>query len=310
LADGTSSLQLLTDPPRELRSAIGVYAAAFRHGLDAHWCEDDVLGPLVAAVPRSWVRADLAQYSPHEPRGREPLGPDADLEGLVRNLATAAVTIRIYNLEYTSAFRELAHACGGPVEDLVGDRERGVAAINLAAIVASPGAVTPAHPDRHHNLLFAVAGKKEVWVEDDPQPRRHHVRVVDYFRYPQKGIAELPPARLFILEPGDGIYIPPYTFHWTRVVDGPAMGISIGFSTPATKRAGVIQECDLRLRRLGLRPHPVDPFGQHAAIKARLGAAASALGRVRARIAARGRGDTVPSAALAGEEGGHGDSAP
>ena len=61
------------------------------------------------------------------------------------------------------------------MRDLVGDDEGGVDAVNLGAFVASPAAVTPAHPDRHHNLLLQISGRKEVWVEDDPDLRRSYL---------------------------------------------------------------------------------------------------------------------------------------
>ena len=73
------------------------------------------------------------------------------------------------------------------------------------------------------------------------------------------------------MEPGDGVYIPPYAYHWTTVLgDEPASGLSVGFSTPATVRSGEVHDWDVRARRLGLRPRPVTP-GQHARTAAKLG---------------------------------------
>lgn len=271
-----------------LRPMLGDHPVAFRHtlGHDPRFAPD-VIAPLVAALPAAWIRADRSQYSPHEPRGLEQLDADADLDAVVRSLATAPASIRAYNLEHTAEFRDLHRALEPSVRDLVGDAEGGVVAVNLGTFLASPDSVTPAHPDRHHNLLLQVSGRKEVWVEDDPDRRAHHLRVVDYLRRPQDGAPVLPPGKCFILGPGDGVYIPPYAFHWTTVLDGPAVGLSVGVSTPCTVRSGTVHDFDVRLRRRGLRPRPSGLGSPRERVKARLATASVRAARIRDRVVKR-----------------------
>ena len=239
----------------QLHPVLGAHPIALRHAFaDDPQFAPDVIAPLVGTLPRSWIRAEHAQYSPHEPRGLVPLPADVDLEAAVRTLPTSPASIRAYNLEHTAEFRDLHAVLDAPVRALVDDDEGGVVAVNLGAFVASPNAVTPAHPDRHHNLLLAVSGRKEVWVEDDPDQRAHHLRVVDFLRCPQDGAPVLPPAQRFVLEPGDGVYIPPYAFHWTTVLDGPALGLSVGFSTSSTVRSSRVHDFDVRLRAPRVAP--------------------------------------------------------
>ena len=279
-----------------LLPAFGMHPVALRHGFggDPQFAPD-VVAPLVAALPRSWIRAEHAQYSPHEARGDVPLAADIDLETAVRSLPTSPASIRAYNLEHTAEFRDLRAALDAPVRDLVGRAEGGVVTINLGVFVASTDAVTPAHPDRHHNLLLAVSGRKEVWVEDDPDQRAHHLRVVDFLGCPQDGAPVLPPAQRFVLEPGEGVYIPPYAFHWTTVLDGPAVGLSIGFSTPSTVRSSGVHDFDVRLRRRGLRPRPSSAGSTKERVKARIAAASIHAARIRDRAAGRRSRDTVNS---------------
>jgi len=302
------SLRVITEPPgssaqiellpgfsrAELGPVFGDRPVGFRHALgdDPHFALD-VLGPLVASLPPAWIRANTAQYSPHEPRGLDELDADADLDVVVRSLATAPASIRAYNLEHTSEFRDLHRALEARVPDLVGDAEGGVVAVNLGVFLASPDAVTPAHPDRHHNLLFQVSGRKEVWVEDDPDRRAHHLRVLDYLSRPQDGAPVLPPGRCFVLGPGDGVYIPAYAFHWTTVLDGPAVGLSVGFSTPGTIRSITVHEFDMRLRRRGLKPRPSSIGGHRERMKCRLAAARVRAARARDRLVKRRVRDTV-----------------
>ncbi|HXY94681.1 MAG TPA: cupin domain-containing protein [Acidimicrobiia bacterium] len=284
-----------------LHAVIGEHPVAFRHGFgDDARCTLETLGPYTARLPSAWIRAHWAQYSPHEPRGVDTVPADADLDTIVRDLATSNASIRVYNLELTSEFREVAAAVDGPVRALVGDDEGGVESLNLGVFLASPDAVTPAHPDRHHNLLLGVSGTKEVWVEDDPDERAHYLRVLDWMGHPQDGAPVLPPARRFVLRPGDGVYIPPYAFHWTTVLDdGPAVGLSIGFSTPDTVRSAVVHDWDCRMRSKGMRPRPSPAGGTRERAKTRCAAALVHVARARDRLTGKGDRATVP----AGQEG-------
>lgn len=269
------------------RDALGDRPFVFEHGLhgDDRFARGQ-LAELVSRVPCAWVLAHEAQFSPHERRGKTKLPADADLAAAIVALPTSGVSIRAYNLEHTTDFRPLLDELTPVVRDFVGDLEGGVAEVNLATFLASAGAVTAAHPDRHHNLLLGVDGRKEVWVDTDPDARGHHVRTLDYFRRPDLGAPELPPAAKFVLEPGQGVYIPPYRWHWTRVLDDCATGFSVGFSTPATERNNRVLGFDMRLRALGVRPRPFDmdaDGGLTSRVKAGLGPAVARAARLRPR---------------------------
>jgi hypothetical protein len=164
---------------------LGVRPFVFRHRLaDDRRFAGDELGELIARLPCAWVLAHEAQYSPHECRGKDPLPADVDLAQVTRELPTSRASIRAYNLEHTTTFRQLLDDAERAASALVGTREGGVAGVNLAAFVASAGAVTAAHPDRHHNLLLQVTGEKRVWVDDEADRRRHHTRTLVYLRAP------------------------------------------------------------------------------------------------------------------------------
>jgi hypothetical protein len=289
LAGADESPRLFELDHTALRAVLGAHPIQFRHALgdDARF-DPAVLGPLAATLPAGWIRADEAQYDPHEARGACAFPADADLDAAIRQLASSRASIRLYNLELTSEFRALATACDAGVRELVGSDEGGMDMVNLGAFVASPDAVTPAHPDRHHNLLLQVRGRKEVWVEDDPDAVAHHRRAVAYFCAPQLGAPVLPPARSFVLEPGDGVYIPPYAYHWTTVLDdAPAMGLSVGFSTPTTVRAGHVTDWDVRLHRRGVRSRPSRPGGARERVKVQLMAATVSASRARKKYETR-----------------------
>jgi hypothetical protein len=265
-------LAALRDPA--LDAAFGVRTATFRHDLaDRADLDVERLAEIVPLLPMSWVFAHVAQHSPLEGRGAEPVVDCTRVPEYLRELPTSEVSLRIYNLERTSEYAELTRDVEPLVREFVGEREGGLTSVNLGLFAASPHAVTPAHPDRHHNLLLQLRGRKQIWLEDDVRSRAHHTRVLDYLRCPPAGVPSLPAAQNLMLEPGDGVYIPPYMFHWTELSDEPGLALSIGFSTPATTRDSHAHEFDLRLhRRLHVRPRPARPESPRGRTKARLGA--------------------------------------
>lgn len=264
-------LAALRDPA--LDAAFGVGVARFRHDFaDRDDLDLDRLTELAPRVPMSWVFANVAQRSPFEGRGCEAPIDCTRVGDYLQDLPTSDASIRVYNLERIAEYATFAQHIESLVHDFVGEREGGLTAINLGVFAASPNSVTPAHPDRHHNLLFELRGRKQIWLEEDLVSRDHHVRVLDYLRCPAAGMETLPAAQTFVLEPGDGVYIPPYTYHWTELFEEPGLALSIGFSTPATTADSDAHEFDLRLRRLRVRPRPAPAASWRGRTKAQLGA--------------------------------------
>ena len=287
-------LAALSDP--DLDAAFGIRTATFRHDFgDRADLTVEHLADAAPQYPMSWIYAHVAQHSPLEGRGAEPVVDCTRVADYLHELPTSEVSIRVYNLERTAEYADLKRDVEPIVRDFVGDREGGLTSMNLGIFAASPHTVTPAHPDRYHNLLLQLRGRKEIWLEDDLASRDHHTRVLDYLRCPPAGVAALPPARSLVLEPGDGVYIPPYTFHWTQLFDEPGLALSIGFSTPATVDDNQAHEFDLRLRRLHFRPRPAPPSSWRRRTKARFGA--WAVERSARKVARR--------VSVSGNSGGH-----
>jgi hypothetical protein len=258
-----------------MQGAFPVRCAAFHHDVvDRPELTLAALAALVDRVPATWVSAHRAQRDPREGRGVAPLLTGGSFADVVRDIADADASVRIHHTERTIEWSDLAAGIERAVREFVGDREGGVDSVNLGVFVASPRSVTPAHPDRHHNLLLQIAGSKAIWLEDDADTRRRHVRVLDYFEKPNAGVTELPPARTLEMTVGDAVYIPPYAFHWTEVLDRPSVALSVGFSTRASIASAEICDFDRRLRRRGLRSRPTPPFSLSGRAKAALERAA------------------------------------
>ena len=86
-----------------------------------------MLGPLAGAAAGGVDPRQRGAVRPaRATRGACALPDDADLDAAIRTLTTSAASIRLYNLELTSEFRDVASRVRPVVRDLVGDDEGGV----------------------------------------------------------------------------------------------------------------------------------------------------------------------------------------
>ncbi len=228
---------------------------AFRHDVTIASLTTEALGDVAATLPAGWTVVSPADLAFCEPRRSEAVHDGADRA--VDEMASRRRSVRLYHLELVPEFRLATDELRATVERLAGRHD--VSEVSVALFLAPPGAVTPAHPDRHHNLLLQLEGTKRVWVEDmaaeDPVAR--HRGLVDYFRCPGDGVADLPAATPHDLGPGDALYIPTTAFHWTEVLgDDRSVALSVGFSTAATIRTERASHFDSTLQRMGWRSRP------------------------------------------------------
>jgi hypothetical protein len=109
----------------------------------------------------------------------------------------------------------------------------------------------------HHNFLLQIDGTKEVTVGSFSDARVNELAIDRFYDEGSNNAPALPDvATTFRLGPGDGVYIPPFGFHWVRGGPETSISISCGFRTRATERTNLVHECNARLRRLGLHPRP------------------------------------------------------
>jgi len=165
--------------------------------------------------------------------------------------------LTVYFLERVQPYRTFMQQILREIADLVGPREGGVSGTSLSFFLASPGTVVQSHFDRHHNLLLQLDGTKEITVGNFEDPIDDQRAIERARRLDHNNLSELPTrTRTFVLGPGDGLYIPPYAFHWVHGGSDVSVALSYAFSTPATLRTPAVYWCNANLRRIGLRPRP------------------------------------------------------
>ena len=216
-------------------------------------------------MPGEWTRIDRSDVSPLA--RRQPVR-GTDVGAVIAELEAATSTVRLYHVELVPGYRKI----GDEVLATIDGAFAGVpqpTGLNTAIFFGSPGAVVPAHIDRHHNLLLQLQGTKRVNIGKFPDADRQQREVERDFCGDESVPTELPPL-LFSedLGPGDGVYIPPYAFHWTESSDDVSIAVSVGWRTKATDRAVRAHECNVRMRQRHLSPRPVGSAPARDRIKA------------------------------------------
>lgn len=126
--------------------------------------------------------------------------------------------------------------------------------------ISSAQYVTPYHMDPEHNFLLHLQGMKKIWVLG-----KEHIPDLEIENFYKTGHRQRPmpasateKAQLFVLKPGDVLYIPPAVPHWVEVLPGErSISFSVTFRTSVTKNREKNYRANAFLRSLGWNPHPV-----------------------------------------------------
>jgi hypothetical protein len=201
----------------------------------------------------------------------------------------------LWYVEQDPAWRRLLHDCLDDVEAHVRGRDGGMLQREGFLFLSAPNAVTPWHFDPEHNLLLQIRGSKEMNVGRFAD-QADQLRELD--RYHDGGHRNIEHApgdvESFPLEPGRGVYVPPFAPHWVSNGDAISISLSITFRTRRSQAAERAHGVNARLRRLGLHPKAAgqDPRSDRA--KAAVWSGIQELKRARGALASRlGRGSAA-----------------
>ena len=158
----------------ELGSAIGTAPLRLRHRLapDERF-ETAALIELADTLPAQWTRVDRGDVSPLSTR--RPVS-GTNVGAVISSLATSTTTVRLYHLELAAGYRELGDEVLSSVDAAFTGASQPTG-LNTAVFFGPPGAVVPAHIDRHHNLLLQLRGTKRVSIGRFAEADRHQREV-------------------------------------------------------------------------------------------------------------------------------------
>ncbi len=162
--------------------------------------------------------------------------------------------------------------CLSQIRELSGvDIERVMKVREAIIFITSPHRVTTYHIDRECNFLLQIAGSKTINVFDREdrevltEEELEHFWTVDnnYARYKEQYQDR---ARVFHLEPGDGVHIPVNCPHWLKNDNNVSISLSVNFQYPDSAR-GNLYRANYALRKLGIRPSPPGHSAWRDAVK-------------------------------------------
>jgi hypothetical protein len=254
----TDGAPLLDVSAARLVEDLGSAPFPVRHHVDPH--HPLLTREALIARAADWPSRLARHRSGHVPFVMPTMSADrlaADAAEVMRDIDHNSCWLVLWELERSPRYSEFLDECLDPVDVLVGTREGGITDRGLNVLASSPEAVVPAHFDMHHNFLLQVDGTKEVTIGSFSDPRVNEHAIDRFYDECNNNAPALPDvASTFPLGPGDGVYIPPFAFHWVAGGPDTSISISCGFRTRATEQANLVHECNARLRRLGLHPRP------------------------------------------------------
>lgn len=239
-----------------LRDAWGKVAFRFSHRLAASpLLSSAALASLADRVPAASIEHHLADLPLLLPEGN----PDRlkQTPGEVARGIAGNGSWMMFSLQRTDAYDELLGEVARAVRWAAAERSAALDGGSITIFLASPGASVPVHFDRHHNFLLHVAGVKTVTMGKFLDPRDEQVEIERNFSPERHNSHRIPEQSWELaLEPGNGLYIPPYAFHWVTGGSDVAVSVSCSFRSPETLRRQLVHQCNAGLRRFGIRPRP------------------------------------------------------
>lgn len=251
-----ASGQLLDIDEGEFARCFSERAFAVRHHLANHpLLTLDAMAELADRLPLKSIerhRADLPLLSPGTPPELE--GPPSET---VRDLESGNSWMVMWYIEQIPEYRTLVNECLDQVERYVGTRHGGMRYRKAYLFLSAPGATTPVHFDPEQNLLLQIHGTKDFSVGQFADQGDRQAELDRYFDGGHRNLDRMPlPEETFHMEPGDGVYVPPFEPHWVHVRTEASISLSITFRTRASLEMERVSHFNARMRRLHLSPRP------------------------------------------------------
>ena len=188
------------------------------------------------------------------------------LEDAIDNIETAGSYVLIRNAQLDPAVGALVNEVLDEIQRLTEPMDSGMCDRIAYIFIASPGSVTPYHMDRDINFLFQIQGKKRIYVCDPmdrsvlPEEGLETLFADWTARRPEYKPEYADKARIFELEPGNGVHQPFTAPHWIQNYDNVSVSISMTFRSSGSHRKAGVHVFNHALRRVGVTPMP---FGRN-----------------------------------------------
>jgi hypothetical protein len=248
-----------------------VFSAAFVHRPTAvrHALVDHPLLRLeaIAALADALPSKDVERHEAHLPRVAPGGAPNLDgrPSESVMGIEHNGQWMVLWYIEQVPEYKALLDDVLAEAAALIADQPGAGAELAMSPrrreafiFISAPSAVTPVHFDPEQNFLLQIRGMKEMNTcafEDGETARR---AIEHYYDGNHRNLGALPggEALTFRMQPGDGVYVPPWHPHWVQNGPNVSISLSITFRTRASERFERVHQLNAKLRRLHLSPRP------------------------------------------------------
>lgn len=213
----------------------------------------EALADLAVSLPADSVEHNVGALPDVVADGKAPT-LDLELRDLITGIETNGAWCVLKNVEQDPRYAALLGECLDEIEGLVSGPGQ---AFNREGFIflSAPGSMTPSHIDPEHNVLLQVQGRKTMVIGSWPTPEARAVEAERLLAGGHRNLKENVQEPVdHVLEPGDGIYVPPYAQH--KVVNGPALSISLSVTwrSPALADEAKVLRANSMLRKVGIDP--------------------------------------------------------
>jgi Cupin-like domain len=209
--------------------------------------DDAAIHDISDQIPDRWLNA-------YDTGPAEEAAPTDAVEAIER-LDRVAGVVRLQHIELLPGLRQ-------PLARIVAEGARlftpaeHVEGISSVMYVGSPTSGAALHVDLHHNLFLHLRGAKQFTLAAYRNARQQQKGAAGQFA----GHPELAPEAVdtvtYDLEPGDGLYVPPYALHRVESSDATTVSIACSWATTESLRLLQLQRANGYMERLRLRSSP------------------------------------------------------
>jgi hypothetical protein len=227
-----------------------------RHKLtDSSLFELPRLVELARELPRGFVEFNQGDLEPGQSAESTP-GIDMEPAEIVRNIENNNAWMVLKRVDTVPEYRKLLEEFVRDLFDAAGLVDQTYSDLEGFVFIASANSTTPFHADAEENVLAHIKGDKYFHVFDNTDRSLLSEAEMELspsnYRNKSYDAAYESKAKVFKLNPGDGLHVPYMSPHWVRTGDGYAISMAMTWKTPEVVRLNKVRLMNGTLRRFGL----------------------------------------------------------
>jgi hypothetical protein len=183
------------------------------------------------------------------------------LDEAMANMETSGSWIALHNAQTDPIYKKILDEVLDEVNGRIDAKDPGMFNRAMWIFISSPNSVTPFHIDHEQNFLMQLRGKKHALLWHPLDVLDDHALEVFHSQWHRKEVKYSPSyddvAQKYVLEPGQGVYMPCTAPHLVKNADNVSLTVSMTYCTNATRRTETTYRGKNALRKLGLTPAPL-----------------------------------------------------